>query len=536
MKVSTRLALGLGVLMALFTAVVTYQLVTIDRTVAVSQQMASVSSRLLLTSTRQDHELSQLEENAAKYAITGDPGYAGRYRAVAREVESTMDSLRSLELRGPEARAVERLDARWRDFRALVPSDSPTARPGSAGDDLPGETVVPAVQVEAVRASVDTLRRLSGQVGQAARSAMLARLRASERRADRAARASLFAAAGALVVGVVVSALLLRAISRSLDRLTEGTQEVARGDLSYRIQADGHDEFARLAEDFNAMTERLEEVDRMKRDFLSMVSHDLKSPLASIQETHHLLLDGLAGELTEKQRHLLQLGVRHGERLSAMISKLLDLSRMDAGEIQFRMEPGDLREALRGALRELGPRVEESGARVEVDLPGRPLRVVHDSEFVRRVLENLLENALRYSPADRPIRVVGRRLEDRPESVPRERWAAAAGSGRPAVLLEVRDEGPGVAESDKERIFERFVRGRRQPDGDGQERRGGVGLGLALCRKVVGSHGGEIWVDDREGGGSVFRILFPAASPEAGSEERTVISSDVAVTAGGGAA
>lgn len=521
--------------MALFTAVVTYQLITVDRTVAVSQQMASVSSRVLLIATRQDHELSQLEENAAKYAITGDPGYAGRYRAVAREVEATLDSLRALRLRGPEARAVERLDAAWRDFRALVPADP--AGPGSpvAGGSVPGEAVVPALEVERIRSVVDTLRRLSGEVGEAARSAMLARVRASERRADRAARASLFAAAGALVLGVVVSALLLRAISRSLDRLTQGTQEVARGDLSYRIEADGQDEFARLAEDFNAMTERLEEVDRMKRDFLSMVSHDLKSPLASIQETHHLLLDGLAGELTERQRRLLQLGVRHGERLSAMISKLLDLSRMDAGEIQFRMQPGDLREAVRGALDELDPRVEESGARVEVDLPETPLRVDHDDEFIRRVLENLLENALRYSPPDGSIRVVGRSLERRPDGIAEDRWLPVASEEHGAALLEVRDEGPGVADAEKDRIFERFVRGRHQPEGEGDERRGGVGLGLALCRKVVRSHGGEIWVADGTTGGSVFRILLPASSSETRRTGRTVVPAG-AITGTGGEA
>lgn len=512
MRVSTRLALGLGVLMALFTAVVVYQLVTIDRTVEATRQMASVSSRLLLTATEQGHRLSQLEENAAKYAITGDPGYAARYGSVALQVGSTLDSLRGLDLRGDEARAVERLDSAWIELRDVLSADSVVAgTPVASGAE-------PELQVERIRTALESLRRLSGEVGEAARASMLARVSESERRADRAARASLFAAVGALVVGFLVSVLLLRFISRSLDRLTRGTRAVAGGDLSYRIREGGQGEFGRLAEDFNEMTVRLEELDRMKRDFLSMVSHDLKSPLASIQETHRAILDGLTGDVTDRQRRMLRRAVGHGERLSGMISKLLDLSRMEAGEIQFSLEPSDLRETVRSAMDALGPRVEESGARLERDLPDTPLIVPHDVEFMRRVVENVVENALRYSPADAPVRLTVRPVERGEVAASAAARDAFEGAGR-AALLEIRDAGPGVAEEDRERIFERFVRGRRQPDGDGGKRRGGVGLGLALCRKVVRAHGGEIWVEQAEhasGGGSVFRILLPATRWELG--------------------
>src|SRR6185295_14786427 len=124
---------------------------------------------------------------------------------------------------------------------------------------------------------------------------------------------------------------LVRSILRPLDALARGTREVAAGRFHARIDASTGDEFARVARDFNSMTERLGELDRLKKDFVAKVSHDLKTPLSSMQETNRALLDHMAGPLSDKQRRLLELNAESGQRLSAMLGKLLDLSRAEAG-------------------------------------------------------------------------------------------------------------------------------------------------------------------------------------------------------------
>src|SRR5690606_13042284 len=125
--------------------------------------------------------------------------------------------------------------------------------------------------------------------------------------------------------------------------------EVARGRFGYRLAAGRDDEFAQVARDFNTMTVRLDELDRMKRDFVSKVSHDLKTPLASMQETIDVMLDEVAGPLSPKQRRLLELNYQSGERLYAMLGKLLDLSRLEAGVFEPTIERVDLRELIRDA-------------------------------------------------------------------------------------------------------------------------------------------------------------------------------------------
>src|SRR5690606_3384142 len=194
---------------------------------------------------------------------------------------------------------------------------------------------------------LDTLHTLTRGLGDASQEAMLARLERSASAARAAERLSWVAAAAALLLSVLVSALIIRSISESLATLKRGTHEVAEGNFRYRLDTSRSDEFAQVARHFNTMTERLAELDGMKRDFVSKVSHDLKTPLASMQETVNILLDEVPGGLTEKQRKLLLLNQQAGQRLSARVAKLLALSRMEAGGLapEFAMHR---REPLRG--------------------------------------------------------------------------------------------------------------------------------------------------------------------------------------------
>jgi len=170
--------------------------------------------------------------------------------------------------------------------------------------------------------ALDELQVQTQHMAEAAQAAMTRQLAESERAARSAEGFSWLAAFGALLLSVLLSALLIGSIVRPLERLTHGTREISAGRFGYRLDETGRDEFAQVAREFNTMTARLDELDRMKREFVSNVSHDLKTPLSSMQETTEVLLEELPGPLSDTQRRLLLLNKEGGQRLAGMIAKL----------------------------------------------------------------------------------------------------------------------------------------------------------------------------------------------------------------------
>jgi signal transduction histidine kinase len=315
----------------------------------------------------------------------------------------------------------------------------------------------------------------------------LAAAEASSRRAERIAVAI---AVAAFLASVLLSLALMRAIMRPLGRLANGTRELATGRYGHRLQPTAPAEFAGVARDFNAMAERLEELDRLKKDFVSTVSHDLKTPLSSMQETVEVLLEELPGPIAPRQRKLLELNRESARRLAHMLAKLLDLSRLEAEGAPQR-DVIDLAATARDAVERFDVARPGRGPTISLVAPLTPLWVRANESGIAQVLDNLLENAIKFSPAGGTIRVS---VADLPTNG--------------TVLVSVADEGPGVPDAEKDRVFERF----HQTAGGRAIGNRGVGLGLSICRHIVDAHGGAIWVADHEPRGAVFCVLLPGPS------------------------
>lgn len=516
MKVAARLGLGFGTLILLLVGILLYQLSVVHQAVQTNRELSAIISRLALTSTDQVGLLDRLQENASKYMVTLEPGYAERYEEAREAFDRTVHRLRALPLTGSEREEVARLAVLWDAHLRRSPTLEARALQASLGDL--------SAPMEEIARDVGRLRAQTRQVTRASQEAMAQQVRNSATAARRAERISWLAAGGAVILGLLVSWRIVRSISTSLRRLKHGTRKVAEGDFSYRLTAPRDDDFAQLARDFNIMTERLGELDRAKRDFLSQVSHDLKTPLASMQETGQVVLEGLAGPVNDKQAELLRMNLRSARRLSAMIAKLLDLARMDAGALEYDFRERDLASLVRAVMEEYGPRASEHGIVLEAAVDEEPLMVECDADRLIQVLANLVENALKFSPVGARV-VVGLRA-----TTPSRRNGGppASEDGEPTstgtAILTVSDRGPGVPDEEKEEIFERF----RQARGPGAARGGGVGLGLALCREIVTAHRGRIWVEDRPGGGSRFVVQLPRGLPQRAQARRVA-------TAGAGA-
>jgi signal transduction histidine kinase len=232
----------------------------------------------------------------------------------------------------------------------------------------------------------------------------------------------------------------------------------------------------------------LAEVDRMRKDLVATVSHELRTPISALQAVLENMIDGVE----EPDPVTLQTMLLQVERLGRLVTQLLDLSRLESGAIPLDVRPFEVGTVLKQAAAEFNLSTQGSSDKhvlLEVSLPSAGLTATGDAERVHQVVANLLDNAVRHSPEGG---VVG--------------LSAAVDNG--VVLIEVRDEGPGIPEGERERIFERFYR----PDGSRASAGGGSGLGLAIARWIVDMHGGEIKAENIVPNGCRMVVRLPRSA------------------------
>ncbi|MGD2114679.1 MAG: ATP-binding protein [Acidobacteriota bacterium] len=505
MKLVTKLVLGFALLLTLSVAAGWYLLRVVDRLHEDNRRLTEISFRVVDLTREIRATLDVLGEFSEKYlALGGDREYYARLEQYRAEIGADMARLRTLGVSEAEARELDRLDALWRSYLdAIPPREREILREpsGRTGGRLPAPSADRLAELgsELARRLADHLGRLDAQLGavlEASRRTMESRIATSAADARRAAWTGRVAAVVSLLAATALALGIVVSVRRPLERLTRGTRTLARGDFSHRVPVAGSRELAALAEDFNAMAARLGELDRLKQDFVAGVSHDLKAPLASIEETNRFLLEELAGPLEPRQRKMVELNLQASERLSAMIRDLLHQRRFESGELEYDVAPQRLRELIEAAVGEVVRLRAGPEPSIEIDVEGDPV-VDGDRSLLLQVFRNLLANAVKFTP---PGGRLGVRL--RPDR-------------RSGALVEVWDTGPGVPDELKDRIFERFQRG--DPEGRGRQ---GTGLGLAIAQAIVRGHGGDIRLEDREGGGSRFVVRLPASPPPGSSVGR----------------
>jgi signal transduction histidine kinase len=312
--------------------------------------------------------------------------------------------------------------------------------------------------------------------------------------------------AAGLIAGLTGALLLfsglISSMRRPLEQLVDAAGRLAGGDRSARVEVGGLSETATLGAAFNEMAAELEQeeskrdqLDRLKDDFVLTASHELRSPLTSVQGFAELLMLD-RDNLTPKQVETVEIILDNCRHLVRLLNDLLDLARSDAGRLSIAPQPTELAPLIDEAVRTMRAQTEADGQALTEEIePGLPLVNVEPGR-IRQILVNLLTNAHDYSPEGASIRVTAR----------------ARGAD---VLVSVIDDGPGIPESQLEQIFERFTRG----DAGLTQRVGGTGLGLAIARSLVELHGGALAVDSTPGVGSSFSFSLPTAAP-AGAEER----------------
>jgi two-component system sensor histidine kinase KdpD len=219
---------------------------------------------------------------------------------------------------------------------------------------------------------------------------------------------------------------------------------------------------------------------------LDALAHEFKTPLTSIKAASTALLSSNALK-PEQQRELLSIVDEETDRLSVLVTEAIQMARIEAGRVVLRRESHSVEELVESVLNKLRTVVEDRKVRVNI-APGLP-RVWVDGELIEVALRQLVDNALKYSPAGSPVSL-----------------AAESKDGR--VIVSVSDRGPGIPEAEQSRIFEKFYRA------EASRQIPGAGLGLVIAREIIHAHGGEIWVDSKPGEGSTFQFSLPSATKE----------------------
>jgi signal transduction histidine kinase len=303
--------------------------------------------------------------------------------------------------------------------------------------------------------------------------------------------AAIVLAAGALAA--VAAKLLAGGIIGDVESIRDGLEAVGAGERDVKISTAARDELAQLADAANAMIERLRSAetarhqsDAARRDLVAAVSHDLRTPITSLR----LLAEAVGDDVVDGdlRRGYLQRMRTHIDVLSNLIDDLFELSRLEAGDIRWSLERVPLAELVGETVEAMRLEAEAKGVSVNVEVADALAPAHANPEKLQRVLFNLIQNAIRHTPADGSVVVRAETVADR-------------------VEIEVADNGDGIAPEERDRVFTAFYRG----GVDAARSGGGAGLGLAVSRAIVEAHGGEIWLPDASVGTRV-RFSLPAAA------------------------
>lgn len=328
------------------------------------------------------------------------------------------------------------------------------------------------------------------------------------KRVKRAERVTEMISASAVLLSLILIVLIVRRLSSPLQKLEIGTRHIANGDFQHRIKAEGNDELAQLSRAFNFMTSRLGELDEMKKEFVSHVSHELKAPLAAIKEVNSLLMGGMMGEMNEKQQKLIRISQQNCWKLGTMINDLLDISKIDAGVMEYKFGNEDLVELVTNCIHETEPMFYEKHITLDVQIPQRQIVFPLDKIRINQVLSNLLSNAVKFTPEGGNISVKVEPVENAHAILPRrydDLRSKFHENGKKYVLVSVEDTGIGIPDNELEKIFRKFYRVKEGAKVNTQ----GTGLGLTIARSIVEAHGGFIWAENANGKGSRFSFILP---------------------------
>lgn len=477
MSLFTRLTLGYLAIFLLVATVSAYAIFQLHQFNEATQAVLAVDNRILDYEKILADLLFSQSRYEQKFTISQDPTLHREFLRLKEEFNLQLE--KALALRDPMAATVlGSIKEDFRRYEGLVLKEV---------DLLKANRAYSQEQYKEQKDHLlDRMLLALKQLRDEKQNAMGSKVRGLAHGAERARRILILIATVSLAAILLLSAWVTRSITGPISLLKDKTREIARGRFEPGIEITSPPEIGELAAQFNFMCERLKEIDRMKADFFSSVSHELRTPLTSIKEGTGLLLANVGGETTEKQRKLLMILAEESNRLIGVVNSLLELSKMEAGMVKYAFESTQLAPLVKQVIDEMLPLVEAKqitlDSLLDANLPGVRL----DPERILQVLRNLVGNAVKFTPRGGQVALGATLLNGK-------------------LKFYIKDSGPGIAESDRSAIFDKFQQGKQK----GPYASRGTGLGLAIAKEIIAAHGGEIWVESELNRGSTFFFVLP---------------------------
>lgn len=479
-----KIMLGFGLIivaMVIVIAVMLYELHVVSESVRTTLTVNLFSIDLAKDlSTLLDSE----EQHAQKFLVSRDTTYSGLFTEAAGRFGKQLDSLAGVMTDKSELALLRRMGGAHDRLAARVLAGRSRGGPSSIATE---QLVADSIGV--LRTQLETLIRLN----QNAVAAAMADLQES---VPRTFNVAVLLTLGTIAVTVLLAFLIARTIIRPIRALREGTERVAQGHFE-PIRVTSRDETALLAGAFNAMSDKLRQINEYKAEMMHHITHELRMPLQSMHSAYYLLTEQIPGPINDQQKRLLESMRENIDRIAGFSNQFLDLAKIEAGMMDFRCERTDIPELVRPVVenaRIMAARKEIAIMLQEEKVPP----VMGDPEKLAQVVSNLLSNAIKYTDKGGTITLAFR-------------------PSRGGVEIAVSDNGVGIDPDDLPRLFTKFYQAKNVGKGSSK----GTGVGLALVKGIVDGHRGTVSVTSRVGRGSTFTVEIPATMdvPEASEEK-----------------
>ncbi|MBX3348145.1 MAG: HAMP domain-containing protein [Nitrospira sp.] len=492
LSIFSRLVLTSLVIIAVMGGVNLYALFQLRQLTAMSTQMASYHYPAVESAKRLLGSLYAQQNSEKKFLATKDPTFRTNLTEEVEEFQRVLHLLRGQESSTRGLTLLQETGELLKERSRLFNSTVQAATQAATRSTYPA-----TLDYESRRDSLTDRMSFTLQnyidLHEARVSVGVTESRASAAQAEAVTEQLVLVA---LMFGLGLAGLASYTILRPLRELQGHIKQIGQGNFGASLTIKAPAELRELVDSVNWMGQKLQEIDEMKTDFLAHVSHELRTPMASIQEGTNLLLDEIPGPLMPEQRMTLRIMADSSKRLMHLIATILDLSKMEAGMMEYRFVPVDLQRIVDISINKIRLLADSKHVQLVLEHAGQRAWVKADASRLEQVLDNLLSNALKFSPEGGVVKVYLK-----PD--------LQAG----VLEVSVSDTGPGIASEDLPHIFERFYQGRTKV-----KQTAGSGLGLALVKNVVEAHGGRIWIESERGKGATVRFILRLTKSEGKGE------------------
>jgi len=359
---------------------------------------------------------------------------------------------------------------------------------------------------EEIKKTLDQLTESINNLTLALQTGLIKKIELFQKIGYRSTKVSLVIILFAVLFGVICAYFFTHSVCSPIRILKDATDRIADGDLDYRIEVTSNDEIGTLGTAFNQMCNKLKEMDQMKSEFVSNISHNLKTPLTAIREANDLLLEKIAGPISEPQIKLLAIIKEEVHQLTMMINDLLDISRVEAGLMRYNFQSTDIYEVIRKSTDEIRFLAENKNILIQCKNGDSIPNILLDRDKIAQVMDNLLSNAIKFTLPGGTITIKANVVESH-DVTQFFKEQNRLNNVHSFVKVSISDTGIGIPAECHKKIFDKF----QQVNNQGKGGIKGTGLGLSIARHIVLDHGGDIWVESNTGEGSTFHFTLPCS-------------------------